>query len=308
MLRIGEAAKQYEISNRTLRYWEEAGILKSNRADNDYRYFNDENVMRINQIVMLRKLRIPIADIESIFLADDCGAAIDTLTKHLASLKQDTDVNNMLIIIIEKIISHIKEIKNLDQIFSYLEAQNAVTDLKYDTASKNQLSERVILMSAERLSNVRIVRLPAMTVAAYRAESETPEEDCGKVFNKFVLDNTLHKRAGFRQFGFNNPSPSENSPVYGYEAWVSIPDDFDIPAPMEKKRFDGGLYASVSTQLNEIGERWELLSDWCNKNDKYEVDYSSQCFEECSMDFETFISTDNCSEQQLDLLMPIKLK
>lgn len=38
MLRIGEAAKRFDISNRTLRYWEEEGILRSARAENGRSY------------------------------------------------------------------------------------------------------------------------------------------------------------------------------------------------------------------------------------------------------------------------------
>ncbi|MCL2478449.1 MAG: MerR family transcriptional regulator, partial [Treponema sp.] len=66
MLKIGEVAKQFNISNRTLRYWEEAGILESSRLENGYRFYDNENANRIRQIVMLRRLRMPIADIERI--------------------------------------------------------------------------------------------------------------------------------------------------------------------------------------------------------------------------------------------------
>ena len=161
---------------------------------------------------------------------------------------------------------------------------------------------------SKKLSNVRIVRLPAMTMAAYRAESATPEHDCAKVHDKFVLENNLHKRSGFRHFGFNNPSPGEGSPIYGYEMWVTIPDDFEVPAPLEKKQFGGGLYASVPTNMNEIGERWGQLYHWCENSNKYDVDFSHQWLEEC-MDFKAFISDEvDDSAKQLDLLHPIKEK
>lgn len=305
MLRIGEAAKQFDISNRTLRYWEEVGILKSTRTENGYRFYNDENVARINQIVLLRKLKMPIAEIERVFLAIDFSVAIDALNEHLESLKRDVSVYDFLIILIEKLIRHIKESQSLEHVFSYLETQESIIDSDHESTPQIQLSERIILMSEERLNNVRIVKLPAMTVAAYRAESATPEDDCSKVFNKFVLENNLHKRSGYRNFGFNNPSPSEGNPVYGYEMWVTIPDNFIVPEPLAKKQFDGGLYASISTHMNEIGERWQLLYNWCKNNQDYDVDFSFQWLEECSMDFETFISG---KDQQLDLLEPIKIR
>ncbi len=309
MLRIGEAAKQFDISNRTLRYWEESGILNSTRMENGYRFYDEENTARIRQIVLLRQLKMPIADIERIFIAADFGAAADALTSHLENLKENAAVYHTLIAVVEELIQHIKQAHSLECVFSYLEKQSIDIESVHGETSQIQLSERGIYMSKERLDNVRIVKLPAMTVAAYRAESVTPEDDCGKVFNKFVLENNLHKRSGYRQFGFNNPSPSEGNPVYGYEVWVTIPDDSPVPEPLVKKEFCGGLYASVSTTMNEIGERWNLLHNWCKNNEQYDVDFSFQWLEECSMDFETFISDQvPDGKKQLDLLHPIRQK
>ena len=91
--------------------------------------------------------------------------------------------------------------------------------------------------------------------------------------------------------------------------WVTIPNDFNVPAPLVKKQFGGGLYASISTTMSEIGERWRLLYEWCNNSDKYEADLSYQWLEECTMDFEAFISEHiSDREKQLDLLEPIKIK
>ena len=305
MLRIGEASKMYGISNRTLRYWEEAGVLTSIRADNGYRYYDEANVTCIKHIVLLRKLKMPIADIERIFIANDYRVAADTLVKYLANLKHDTAVYHALIAIVENLITHIKTSQNLEQMFLYIETQSASIDAKPLTAPQIQLSERIMMM--EQLKNVRIVRLPAMTVASYCAVSATPEKDCAKVFDKLVLENNLHKRSGFRSFGFDNPSPTEGSPVYGYETWVTIPEDFDVPAPFVKKEFASGLYASISAQLNEISERWEALYKWSMQNDKYEGDFNALWLEELTMDYEKFISDDvPDNEKQLDLLACIK--
>jgi predicted transcriptional regulator YdeE len=88
--------------------------------------------------------------------------------------------------------------------------------------------------------------------------------------------------------------------------WVAIPAGFDVPEPLVKKEFEGGLYASVATKMGEIGERWQQLYNWVLSSDRYAVDFSFQWLEEC-IDFETFISG-NENAQQLDLLEPIKLK
>ncbi|MCL2056029.1 MAG: MerR family transcriptional regulator [Oscillospiraceae bacterium] len=307
MLRIGEAAKQFSISNRTLRHWESAGILKSTRAENGYRHYDRENMARINQIVMLRRLKMPIADIERIFIDDGVDAVYNALCSHLETIRQDASVYHALIAFVERLVSKIRDAENPAQVFSCLEEQYAAFDSRHDYVPQILLSERETLM--EKLNNVRIVRLPAMTVASYRAESASPENDCAKIFSPFVLENNLHKRDGYRNFGFNNPSPSEGSPVYGYEMWVTVPEAFTVPAPLVKKQFGGGLYASVSAAMSEIGERWGQLHAWCEGSDRYNVDFSHQWLEECSMDYETFISAEiPDGEKQLDLLEPIVAK
>lgn len=303
MLRIGEAAKLYDISNRTLRHWEEKGILKSFRTDSGYRLYDDENIIRIKQIVLLRKLEIPIGDIERIFISNDIDTSVEIMKNNLIKLKRKRDLFEGLSYIIERLIPNLQKERSLEQLFLYLENQEVNYLSKEDTALQILLSERNMDMG--NINEVRIVRIPEMAVASYRAESETPEMDCSMVVDKFVLENSLHKKGVFRHFGFNNPNPSENNPVYGYEIWIALPDGFDISEPFIRKNFEGGLYASVSSKVKEIGEKWALLYNWVVENEKYEFEPNAQWLEEC-VDYETFILEEE-GERKLDLLCPIKL-
>lgn len=40
LMKIGEIASKFGISHRSLHYWEDVGIIKSSRAENDYRYYD----------------------------------------------------------------------------------------------------------------------------------------------------------------------------------------------------------------------------------------------------------------------------
>jgi len=315
MLRIGETAKQYNISKRTLRYWEEMGILTSTRAENDYRFYDAESVACIRQIVLLRKLRVPITDIERIFLENNPDVAIVALTCHLENLKSEAANSDTLARLVEIVIEYIRQTRNLSQFFVLLENQPADLD-KDISALQNTLSERIFTLSEQKLTNVRIIRLPAMMVASYRAESASPEGDCGKVMIPFVTDNNLHKCEGFRFFGFHPKDGvnDEEKRSYSYEQWVTIQAGFDVPEPFVKKQFEGGLFASAVTQMNVYRETWHSLKMWSEGNGKYEVDdhnhiLSRQWTEEF-IDFETFALDENMpfGEKQLDLLMPIRLK
>lgn len=78
------------------------------------------------------------------------------------------------------------------------------------------------------------MRLSAMVAALYQAVSATPEEDFSKGFTAFVLEHKLHTQIHFLFFGFNNPNPSGENPVCGYEIWVTMPKEFDVPSSLKK--------------------------------------------------------------------------
>ncbi|WP_066498525.1 MerR family transcriptional regulator [Abyssisolibacter fermentans] len=315
MIRIGEVSKTFNVSNRTLRYWEEKGILKSIRMENGYRYYDADSMRSIKQIVLLRKLKVPVQDIEYIFKSCELDIAIKVLSRHLENTKQEANTFKALSIVLEKLILLIRSGQDLSKALRYIDTSEGVVMAEFKNALQISLSERKSNMSEKNSYNeinneVRIINLPKMIFACYRAESESPEDDCSKIVNKVIAQYSLDKKPGFRHFGFNNPSPSESSTVYGYEIWFVVPEDFEIPSPLWRKEFDGGLFAAIPTKMSIIGERWEQLYNWTNNNSKYASDWNPEkdrrCFEEC-IDFNTFMSSDiDFNEKQLDLLTPIK--
>jgi len=52
---IGELAKRANVSNRTLRYYEELGLINPKvRGSNRYRYYDESHIQRLNTIKMLQ--------------------------------------------------------------------------------------------------------------------------------------------------------------------------------------------------------------------------------------------------------------
>lgn len=116
-------------------------------------------------------------------------------------------------------------------------------------------------------------------------------------------------------FGFNHPNPGilENG-SYGYEVWVTVPDDMEVPAPLTKKQFAGGLYAVLTIQFGEF-QLWNNLMQWVNNNDTYEANWSELGFEIMGGCLEEHLNwvyeshmgwPDERITGQLDLMLPIK--
>jgi DNA-binding transcriptional MerR regulator len=58
---ISEVSRLFGVSTRTLRYYEQIGLLApTRREDFSYRSYDEGAVLRLRQIIILRKLRIPL--------------------------------------------------------------------------------------------------------------------------------------------------------------------------------------------------------------------------------------------------------
>ncbi|MCL5410518.1 MAG: MerR family transcriptional regulator [Patescibacteria group bacterium] len=104
-LTIGQVAKRVSISAKTIRYYDEVGLLTSlKREENKYRVFSKEDVQRLYMIKKTRSLGIPVKEIKEILskcMEKDCTNA-------------ETYVKNQLpkyIYSIDKKIEELKELK-----------------------------------------------------------------------------------------------------------------------------------------------------------------------------------------------------
>jgi DNA gyrase inhibitor GyrI len=160
-------------------------------------------------------------------------------------------------------------------------------------------------------TKVQFVKLPPMKVASALGYGEQPETEAwNKIFSWMKAHNLLSDLSKRRFFGFNNPDPSPGSPNYGYEQWVTNPEN--IPAEGDIKVFDfpGGYYATLECQLLNIGEAWGELVNW-QAGSKYRM-APNQCLEEAltpevllnAPEGEAF-SMENVGKMRLMIYLPV---
>ena len=78
MLKIGEFSVLTQVSIKTLRYYDEVGLLKPARVDLDsgYRYYSASQVPRLQRILALKDLGFPL---DRIAKAIEDGVTVDAL-------------------------------------------------------------------------------------------------------------------------------------------------------------------------------------------------------------------------------------
>ena len=110
------------------------------------------------------------------------------------------------------------------------------------------LSEDMFMTSAEIKPVLKIVRLPAMLVVSFHCkDSESPETEAKHLLTQWAKPKGLFADpCQYQVYGFNNPSPTKEKKTYGYELWMSVPDDYELEKDLSIKNFSGGLYAVMS--------------------------------------------------------------
>ncbi len=316
---ISQLSKKFNISTRTLRYYEKLGLISSIRKDEfGYRTYDEDIIMKIQQIIILRKLRIPLKQIAEILRSDSTQVAIQVLESNLSEIDDEltslSTIRDIIKIFIEKLnLSTDKFMLPDDE--SLLELVDSLTMTKINFKEKKTMED---LNNANAKLNkltdkdVRIVYLPPSTIAAYQYIGDEPEMHCRKVMDTFVLDTGLTKiKPDLRHFGFNAPNPDETG-YHGYEMWVTIPDNMEVPEPIIKKKFKGGLYAAHMIPFGAF-EEWDWLNQWVSDSDKYEYTGSWDSsimfgWLEEHLNYFNHVHLPNSEppELQLDLLIPIK--
>lgn len=323
---ISQVTKALGISTRMLRYYEEIGLLKSTRiAGYAYRVYDEKAQLKLRQILVLRKLRLPLKQIAVLLDNADMVEILNILMQNINELNAEITSLSTIRTILEQFVTalnaqpNVKVIADLindETLFSLLapfsneklnfKEEKTMEDLQQASEQLNKLTDK----------DVRIVYLPPATLATYQVEgSSEPEDEVSRVITKFVLDNDLVRiKPDIRQFGFNAPNPYDETNIHGYEMWVTIPDDMNVPKPFVKKHFSGGMYAAHMIPFGAF-EEWEWLAKWVSESELYEYvgDWNAENmfgWLEETLNYVNRVALSDSEKPilQLDLLIPIKKK
>ncbi|MBU9723547.1 MULTISPECIES: effector binding domain-containing protein [Bacillaceae] len=323
---ISQVSKDFNISTRTLRYYDQIGVLPSSKMeDYAYRVYDENAVRRLQQILFLRKLRIPLKQIEKLLNSQEVSDLVDVFRDKVLELDDEITALETIRAILQQLIERSKSLPEETLKFDLLtdEAMRSVAQSLPLSKTKvreemkvEDLSKATDTVNQLRDKDIRLIHLPPVTVAASHYIGEEPEHHAGEQLVKFIKESgLLQLKPDARVFGFNHPNPTKGNETYGYETWVTIPDDLEVSAPLVKKQFQGGLYAAHMITLGNFHE-WEWLHNWVLNNQKYKPntlddngEYMGGALEE-HINFLYYLSLDwpEHDDHQLDLLYPVKLR
>lgn len=330
---VSEVSRALGISTRMLRYYEKEGLISTKRReDYAYRMYDESAVRRLRQIVILRKLRIPLKEIGVILNASDISEAVKIFLDKI----QEIDGEISALGIIRETLSEVAGLgskgslpllenkllsvsETLPPLKNALKENTGMSELNTTAENREEQLDKANENIVKTSDSVRIIHIPPFTVASNHVIGIEPEETVDKPVEKFIKESGLYNiKPDARYFGFNHPNPGIlDGGRHGYEVWVTVPDDMEVPAPLVKKHFEGGLYAALTIRFPDF-QRWGDLARWAEEeNELYEPNYSELGDEIMGGCLEEHLNWVYCAHTgqfgtdmggQLDLLLPIKKK
>ena len=300
---ISQVSRALSAPTRALRYYEEMGLIHSRRIEGyAYRVYDEDTVCRIEQILFLRSVRIPLRDIAILLRGEDTREAIEIFRRRIAEMDAEID-----------------QLTAVRCLLRYLQEKVSVSGSEGWKESVPLLPEDILLPRENSippmpslLQDVRILSLPRLAVAAAHCICEQPEDAADALLTKFIRQtDLLHVKPDARVFGFNHPNPTEGNPVYGYEFQITIPPDLPVPAPLLRKEMPGGLYAAHAIKMGDFHE-WAALAGWAEQSPDWEIRWASDGTEIMGGSLEEHLNylqdraAGRLQTGQLDLLLPIQ--
>ena len=277
LAKIKDISDKYDITARTLRYYEDMGLISSVRStDYTYRLYDETAVKRIEQILILRKLNISIRDIQRIFNASASDVVLEVLGNKVQSIDDEVALLHELK---EVVLEFIRQIENID--FSndsdirtlYEKARDIETHLiSVDYIGKPSNMGRM-LQAAEKLQrepDILIVEIPPC-----RMVTSGPATDDNEL-NRFNvmwlrLASRIADKINPRDFMYQDEAHNKSVWMYLIEDWMTETDTegFDIIT------FEGGLYATATADSWEYGEYdrvYKGIKAWLARQQCLELD------------------------------------
>ena len=308
LIRINEVVDGFGMSSRTLRYYEEMGLIWSSRPDyKAQRYYEPAALERLKQIIVLRKLQIPVKDIVEIFKSESTAALIQAFVDKLESLDTEISALSELRHLVDDflhkmLMSGIKKISAITLLYEETEKRlsTVAKDEKVTFETLSQISREAL-----QLHDVRIIRLPSMRILTSRLKTgQIVWLDGDKMQNLFA-EYGLIPTPGLRNCYFRK----ENGDEWLME--IKIPEDFSNTSMYADAVFPGGLYAVASSFMEDMDDTFVLLKDWIKKSEHYQLDEDTDGKMLRSEMIEEILPWDianKLNRYQQDVFIPIRIK
>lgn len=152
MFTVKQLSQVAGITPRTLHYYDEIGLLKPSRVgDNGYRYYGEDAMLRLQQIMMYRELDMPLEDIKKI-LGRRNFDVLTALEDHREQLFKRIGQMERLITTVDNTILYMKGEKEMSE-KQLFEPFNEQKQAEYEKEAMQKYDPEIVKASNKKWKN-----------------------------------------------------------------------------------------------------------------------------------------------------------
>ena len=155
MFTVKQICKLSGITPRTLHYYDEIGLLKPSRiGDNGYRYYEEEALLSLQQILFYRELGMPLENIKKIMGRQDFDL-LYALENHKTELQQRIKQMERLISTVDLTIDHLKGKKEMSQ-NQFFEGFSDEQQAEYEQEAMKMYDPEIVKSASKKWKHYRL--------------------------------------------------------------------------------------------------------------------------------------------------------
>ena len=154
---ISQVSKTYGISTRMLRYYEEIGLINSLRKDDyAYRVYDATAILRLQQIIVLRKLRISMKHISIILNNLQTAEAMNIFSQNIRENEHEINTLSTIRDVLVRLFNELERSEKIHMNYDLLTDSSVISIVETLSLSKNLIKEN---MEMENLKPEEVKRI-----------------------------------------------------------------------------------------------------------------------------------------------------
>lgn len=185
LMTISKVSRNLNISTRTLRYYEQIELIQSQKKENyAYRTYDEVALRRLQQIIVLRKLRIPLKQIKSIFQNTKQSLIVEIFQENIAELDIEITALTTIKAILQSLVARLNESEKMSVKLDLLQDNDILKIVEPILLTKINFKEEKSMEELRKASEslnklhdkeVRIIYLPPAPIASIHCIGGVPE-------------------------------------------------------------------------------------------------------------------------------------
>lgn len=152
---VSMVMKKFGISSRMLSYYEQAGLIKSQKTTGySYRVFDQVAVNHLQQIIVLRKLQIPVKQIRVILSNPKAATMVEIFQKNIHDIDGEITALSTIRNILTRFVGELEQITSLNLNLDFLGGDSVLALTGALSLTQKNIKENVTMNELDKASEL----------------------------------------------------------------------------------------------------------------------------------------------------------